>query len=77
MTNMIPRAEYPRPQLKRSSFQNLNGQWDYATDKAGVSTPEAYIGGDNFNEKITVPFCRESVLSGIGDTEFCKCVYYK
>ena len=77
MISSIPRAEYPRPQLKRNSFQNLNGEWDYATDKAGVSTPEEYVGKDNFNEKITVPFCRESVLSGIGDTEFCKCVWYK
>ena len=77
MISSMPRAEYPRPQLKRNSFQNLNGEWDYATDKAGVSTPEEYVGGNNFNEKITVPFCRESVLSGIGDTEFCKCVWYK
>ncbi len=77
MTNSIPRAEYPRPQLVRNSFQNLNGEWDYATDKAGVSSPDTYIGGEGFNEKITVPFCRESVLSGIGDTEFCKCVWYK
>ena len=77
MEKIIPRAEYPRPQLVRNSYQNLNGEWDYATDKECVSTPETYIGGENFNEKIIVPFCRESVLSGIGDTEFCKCVWYK
>ena len=74
---MIPRPEYPRPQMRRDSWINLNGEWDYATDKEGVSVPETYVSGENFNEKIIVPFCRESVLSGIGDTEFCKCVWYK
>ena len=29
----IPRPEYPRPQMKRDNWINLNGEWDYATDR--------------------------------------------
>lgn len=50
--------EYPRPQLKRDSFFCLNGQWDFCTNKTGKIPTE-------FCEKITVPFCPQSVLSGI------------
>ncbi len=47
----IPWNVYPRPQLKRDSFFCLNGQW--------------IISADNFQGKITVPFCPESLLSGV------------
>ena len=50
---------YPRPQLRRDSFLNLNGTWEFAvTGGAGILT--------DFDLEITVPFCPESVLSGIG-----------
>ena len=54
-----PHSEYPRPQLVRSSWQNLNGQWDYAILPKG-SLPEMGFAG-----KITVPFPVESYLSGV------------
>ena len=49
---------YPRPRVKRDSFFCLNGEWDFALNKTG-EIPE------NFNEKIIVPFCPQSALSGI------------
>ena len=52
--------EYPRPQMVRPDWKNLNGLWDYAlTDKAVTSPPAAYAG------KILVPFPMESALSGV------------
>ena len=54
-----PLPEYPRPQLVRSAWQNLNGQWDYAILPKG-SMPETGFAG-----KITVPFPVESYLSGV------------
>ena len=52
--------EYPRPQLVRKDWQNLNGLWDYAITKKGAAKPEKWDG------KILVPFCDESALSGVG-----------
>lgn len=55
-----PWNEYPRPQLVRKDWKNLNGLWDYAiTDKG--NTP-----GSQWDGKILVPFCIESALSGVG-----------
>lgn len=54
----IPWNVYPRPKLKRNSFFCLNGEWDFAETKSDEIPNE-------FNEKITVPFCPQSLLSGI------------
>jgi len=48
---------YPRPQLRRDSYVNLNGIWDFT-----VSEKEAISA---FDKKINVPFCPESLLSGL------------
>lgn len=56
--NALP--EYPRPQMVRPDWQNLNGLWDYAvTAKAVEQPPVAYEG------RILVPFGFESALSGV------------
>ena len=52
--------EYPRPQLVRPEWQNLNGTWDYAIKPKGQNKPSSFDG------KILVPFCVESSLSGVG-----------
>ena len=53
-----PWQEYPRPQFKRDSYLNLNGEWEFA-----VSHSEEIP--DSLGERITVPFPPESHLSGI------------
>ena len=55
-------SEYPRPQLVRSDWQNLNGLWDYALQAKNAAAPSDY------SKKILVPFCAESALSGVGDS---------
>ncbi|SHM74772.1 Glycosyl hydrolases family 2 [Cyclobacterium lianum] len=55
-----PLPEYPRPQMKREQWQNLNGLWDYAL--VGKDSPMP----DNFDGQILVPFAIESALSGVG-----------
>lgn len=51
--------EYPRPQLVRENWQNLNGLWDYAIRPKGEERPAKFTG------KILVPFPVESALSGV------------
>jgi len=52
-------AEYPRPQLVRPDWQNLNGLWDYAVCPLASGPPQKYDG------QILVPFPIESALSGV------------
>jgi len=54
----IPWDVYPRPQMRRDSFINLNGTWDFTLSKA-EALPETY------DEQILVPFAPESLLSGV------------
>jgi len=50
--------EYPRPQMVRDKWQNLNGLWEYAITPKGSNKPE-------FEGEILVPFAIESALSGV------------
>ena len=59
-----PLPEYPRPQLQRTDWTNLNGLWEYAI----VPVSEAQNIPSAFDGKILVPFCIESSLSGVGKT---------
>src|SRR5438309_11438287 len=56
--NALP--DYPRPQLVRKDWVNLNGLWDYAITSKESAKPEKWDG------QILVPFCIESSLSGVG-----------
>ena len=53
-----PWQTYPRPQMRRDSFFNLNGLWEFCTS-AAENFPDAY------DRQIRVPFAPQSVLSGI------------
>ena len=49
---------YPRPQLQRKSYVNLNGRWDFAVSSHSDFPPQ-------YDTVITVPYCPESTLSGL------------
>ena len=51
-----PWTIYPRPQMKRGSYINLNGEWEFSVQD---TQPAEY------DKKILVPFCPESLLSGV------------
>jgi len=57
-----PWPEYPRPQLQRSDWQNLNGLWRY---RNASSADEAPPFGATLPHEVLVPSCLESALSGL------------
>ena len=70
----VPWNLYPRPQMVRSSWTCLNGDWDYAVTAISntVERPTAWQG------KIKVPFAIESKLSGVGrDLEPDEFLWYR
>lgn len=72
----IPRPEYPRPQFMRREWVNLNGVWEFEID-TGDSGLERGLKDKELKDRITVPFCPESKLSGIGYTDFMEAVWYR
>ena len=57
----IPLPEYPRPQMVRDKWLNLNGEWEFESAEDGDPLPT----GRTLSETILVPFAVESQLSGI------------
>ncbi len=72
-----PRPEYPRPQFERSAWINLNGQWTYSFDFGKSGVERGWQNNQGFDKQITVPFCPESTLSGVGYTDFINCMWYQ
>src|SRR5436305_6159559 len=73
----IPRPEYPRPQLQRKEWMNLNGYWNFQYDDDDHGLEEQwYTGLCTFDSQILVPFTFEADRSGIGDRSFHERVWY-
>ncbi len=77
MNNAIPRSEYPRPQLVRDSWLNLNGPWQFQLDYGRSGRERKWMEKEQLDSTITVPFCPESVLSGIGHVDFIPACWYR
>ncbi len=72
----IPRAEYPRPQFERNAWINLNGEWTYSFDFGGSGLEREWSKSTGFDQKIIVPFCPESKLSGVEYKDFINHMWY-
>ena len=74
----LPRPEFPDPQFQRKDWINLNGEWEFRYDNELSGEEKEYFKADTeFDKKITVPFCPESKLSGIGNVDFIYGVWYR
>ncbi|HEV2708195.1 MAG TPA: glycoside hydrolase family 2 TIM barrel-domain containing protein [Pyrinomonadaceae bacterium] len=72
----IPRPEYPRPQLCRADWLNLNGWWEFAFDDADEGGARQWWDGRTLDRRILVPFPYQSALSGINDKAIHEVVWY-
>ena len=66
---------YPRPQLERSNWMSLNGDWKFTFDKEQLLNHPLQV--KNWTHKIRVPFAPECKASGIGDTGFHLVCWYE
>jgi len=73
----ILRSEYPRPQMVRNSWMNLNGIWDFEIDNEKIGIAKKFFKLSSLKDKIVVPFCPESKLSTIEHVDFMECIWYK
>lgn len=72
----LPRSEYPRPQFVREEWINLNGWWSCEFDFSNSGIERGRAASHGFSQKILVPFCPESRLSGIGFRDFIPAMFY-
>lgn len=77
MTTDIPRPEHPNPQWQRTTWTNLNGPWQFDFDMSASGIDRRWFADHDFTQTISVPFCPESTLSGIGFTDFIPCCWYR
>ena len=73
----IPRKEHPNPQFERAFWENLNGKWEFEIDKSVSGKDRKLYEAEKFSGEIVVPYCPESKLSGVGETDFLNSVWYK
>ena len=73
----VPRAEHPRPDAFRENWATLNGEWQFEIDDQADGEARGLVSGKDLASKITVPFCPESKLSGIGHYGIMKHVWYR
>lgn len=71
-------GSYPRPQLVRASWSQLDGPWAFAFDDADEGRERDWVSNiEPFTRSIVVPFPPESPASGIGDTGFHRVLWYR
>lgn len=73
----IYRQEHPNPQWERKNWRNLNGEWEFDFDFGMTARARKLYEANSLPQKINVPFCPESELSGIGYKDFMNGVCYR
>lgn len=76
MAETCPRPEYPRPQMRRDRWLSLNGVWEYEADPGDTGLERGLLERE-LRDRIVVPFAPECALSGVGDPDFHRAVWYR
>ncbi len=73
----LPRPEHPFPQMERKNWRNLNGEWQFEFDFGSSGIERKVYEKKSLKDKIIIPFCPESKLSGVNYKDFIPAVWYK
>ncbi|MDA1206034.1 MAG: hypothetical protein O2858_00020 [Proteobacteria bacterium] len=73
----LPRCEYPRPRLVRSTWHNLNGVWRFKLDPRNNGVDQSWPLGLPDPQDIIVPFAPGSPASGVDCPQDCLTVWYE
>ena len=75
----IPRPEHPRPDLRRSRWQTLNGVWEFRADPEAAGEAERWYAPEagGFADRIVVPFPWQSARSGLGWADYRGVAWYR
>ena len=68
--------DYPRPQLVRNEWQNLNGKWNFIFDDENIGEEKQYFNQFPKSKEILVPFTYETKMSGINDETVHENIWY-
>ena len=68
--------DYPRPQLVRDNWQNLNGKWSFIFDDENLGEQKEFFKKFPKATEILVPFTYETKMSGIGDQTVHENIWY-
>ena len=68
--------DYPRPQLVRDNWLNLNGKWNFVFDDGNIGEQNEYFKKFPKSSEILVPFTYETKMSGIGDQSVHENIWY-
>lgn len=76
MSSNRVRPEYPRPQLRREEWLNLNGKWEFEVDGEKSGRARGLPSTESLDDSNTVLFPPESTLSGVGNRDFMPAGWY-
>lgn len=75
---MYDRERHPRPDFYRQDWIDLNGEWQFAFDEEDQGVKDKwYLPEKKLNRTILVPFCYQSVASGINDQRIVRVMWYR
>ncbi len=72
----LPRPEHPKPQFVRDRWLCMNGVWTFAFDFGRSGKDRGFVSSMGFDREIVVPFCPESILSGVAYQDFIPHMWY-
>lgn len=73
----VPRNEYPRPQMERAAWLNLNGEWNFKFDDQNEGLIEKWYLETTYDQKIIVPYTYQCEMSSVNIQAVHDVIWYQ